>query len=236
MSAPSCSLLHLPVDLDLEPSLDTELRSWLAFATQKLDEIAVLARGLNEGPRRGGRRARASPTDAAASRAASPRVHDPAVARRAGRVTTRLEQRRSAARTASASRSRRRSSAAAPADHDDRLVPADRGDPSLRRSTKGGLRRRRLRGRPASRTSTRRSRFQEEVGLDVLVHGESERNDMVEYFGEQLDGYRLHGERLGAELRLALREAADHLRRHQPPRAHDGRVDHVRPVADRPAR
>ena len=56
-------------------------------------------------------------------------------------------------------------------------------------------------------------RFQEEVGLDVLVHGEFERNDMVEYFGEQLDGLRLHRKRLGAELRLALREAADHLRR-----------------------
>ena len=42
----------------------------------------------------------------------------------------------------------------------------------------------------------------------MLVHGEAERNDMVEYFGEQLDGFAVHGERLGAELRVALREAA----------------------------
>ena len=56
-------------------------------------------------------------------------------------------------------------------------------------------------------------RFQEEIDLDVLVHGECERNDMVEYFGEQLDGFAFTAQRLGAELRLALREAADHLRR-----------------------
>ena len=60
-------------------------------------------------------------------------------------------------------------------------------------------------------------REQEALGLDVLVHGEAERNDMVEYFGEQLDGYRLQPVRLGAVLRLALREAADPVRRHQPP-------------------
>ena len=56
-------------------------------------------------------------------------------------------------------------------------------------------------------------RLQEEIGLDVLVHGEFERNDMVEYFGEQLDGFAFTDARLGAELRLALRQAADHLRR-----------------------
>jgi methionine synthase II (cobalamin-independent) len=57
-------------------------------------------------------------------------------------------------------------------------------------------------------------REQEALGLDVLVHGEAERNDMVEYFGEQLDGYAF-SQRLGAILRLALREAADPVRRRQ---------------------
>ncbi len=52
---------------------------------------------------------------------------------------------------------------------------------------------------------------QERLGLDVLVHGEAERNDMVEYFAEQLDGYAVHPFRLGAELRFALRETGDHL-------------------------
>ena len=61
-------------------------------------------------------------------------------------------------------------------------------------------------------------RFQEDVGLDVLVHGEPERNDMVQYFGEQMEGYVFTAERLGAVLRLALRAAADHLRRRPPAR------------------
>ena len=61
-------------------------------------------------------------------------------------------------------------------------------------------------------------RFQEEIDLDVLVHGECERTDMVEYFGEQLEGFAFTAQRLGAELRHPLREAADHLRRRLPRR------------------
>ena len=59
--------------------------------------------------------------------------------------------------------------------------------------------------------------FQEEIGLDVLVHGEPERNDMVQYFAEQMLGYVVHRERVGAVIRLALCSPADHLRRRQPP-------------------
>ena len=66
-------------------------------------------------------------------------------------------------------------------------------------------------------------RFQEEIDLDVLVHGECERNDMVEYFGEQLEGFAFTAQRLGAELRHALRQAADHLRRRRPAAADDRR-------------
>ncbi len=61
--------------------------------------------------------------------------------------------------------------------------------------------------------------WQEKIGLDVLVHGEFERNDMVQYFGEQLVGLRLHPQRLGAELWLALRAAADPLRRRRAARS-----------------
>ena len=53
--------------------------------------------------------------------------------------------------------------------------------------------------------------FQHEIGIDMLVHGEFERNDMVEYFGEQLEGFSLYSQWLGAKLWLALCEAADHL-------------------------
>ena len=58
--------------------------------------------------------------------------------------------------------------------------------------------------------------------MDVLVHGEAERNDMVEFFGEQLKGF-VQRRRLGAELRLALRQAAHHLWRREPPARHDRR-------------
>ena len=83
--------------------------------------------------------------------------------------------------------------------------------------------------------TARAVRWQEEIGLDVLVHGEFERNDMVQYFGEQLVGFHLHQARLGAILRLALRPAADPLWRRLASRADDGRVVALRPVADREA-
>ena len=67
-------------------------------------------------------------------------------------------------------------------------------------------------------------RCQEEVGLDVLVHGEFERNDMVQYFGEQLAGFAFTAERLGPVLRIALRASADHLRRRVAARTDDGRL------------
>ncbi len=79
--APSCSLLHLPVDLSSEPSLGPELRSWLAFATERLGEIRTLVRGLNEG-REAIEDELAAAAAALASRAGSPLAHDPAVALR----------------------------------------------------------------------------------------------------------------------------------------------------------
>ncbi len=70
--------------------------------------------------------------------------------------------------------------------------------------------------------------WQEEIGIDVLVHGEFERNDMVQYFGEQLAGFALGRAGLGAELWLALRPSADHLRRCLASPSHDRRVVAVR--------
>jgi 5-methyltetrahydropteroyltriglutamate--homocysteine methyltransferase len=184
--APSCSLLHLPVDLDLEPSLDPELRSWLAFAIQRLEEVRILVRGLNEG--RGAIEEELKEASAAhASRAASPRVHDSAVSRRLANHDSALERR------TSPYQERHK----AQADH--------LGLPSLPTTTIGSfpqttavrsLRAQYKRGSIDRRTYEHGMRayiddavaFQEEVGLDVLVHGEPERNDMVEYFGDLLEG------------------------------------------------
>src|SRR5581483_10042018 len=86
--APSCSLLHVPVDLDLEQRLDSELKSWLAFAKQKLAEVVTLTRAMNQG-----RAAVAAELDANAravdSRRTSPRIHNPTVERRAASVAER---------------------------------------------------------------------------------------------------------------------------------------------------
>jgi 5-methyltetrahydropteroyltriglutamate--homocysteine methyltransferase len=184
--APSCSLLHLPVDLDLEASLDPELRSWLAFATQRLEEVSTLARGLNEGRSVIEEELRES-SAACASRMASRRVHNPTIdARLADREPT-LEQRTNPYEV------RRQAQAA-------RL-----GLPVLPTTTIGSfpqtsavrsLRAQHRRGSINTRTYEDGLRtyidnvvaFQNEIGLDVLVHGEPERNDMVEYFGGLLEG------------------------------------------------
>jgi 5-methyltetrahydropteroyltriglutamate--homocysteine methyltransferase len=183
---PSCSLLHLPVDLDLEPSIDAELRNWLAFAVQRLEEIASLVRGLNEGRESVGREL-ADSRAAVESRGASPRVHNAEVNRRLAQHSSELEQR------ASPYRARRQAQA------------AQLKLPTLPTTTIGSfpqtaeirsLRARHRRGSIDRRTYEAGMRtyiddavaFQEEVGLDVLVHGEPERNDMVEYFGQLLQG------------------------------------------------
>ncbi|HUB72057.1 MAG TPA: 5-methyltetrahydropteroyltriglutamate--homocysteine S-methyltransferase [Acidimicrobiales bacterium] len=189
MVAPSCSLLHLPVDLDLETSIDPELRSWLAFAVQRMKEVTALARGLNEG--RGAIAEELAAASAAAeSRAVSPRAHDPAVSLRLAGHSPSLEQR------GSPYNARRRAQAA-------RL-----GLPGLPTTTIGSFPQtpavRALRaqyrgghvGKEAYENGLRAYiddaiAFQEEVGLDVLVHGEPERTDMVEYFGEMLNGFLL---------------------------------------------
>ena len=182
----SCSLLHVPIELDLETDLDPELRSWLAFANQKIEEVAVLGRAIED--------PNAVADELAANRAAlesrrnSPRTHNPAVRERVASTTSDdydrdggVEERRAAQRM--------------------RL-----GLPPFPTTTIGSfpqtpeIRRERRRFNNSRITAEEYEgfleaeieqviRLQERIGLDVLVHGESERNDMVEYFGEQLDGF-----------------------------------------------
>ena len=175
--APSCSLLHTPRDLDLETKLDAELKGWLAFAKQKLQEVVSLAKG--------DRAAIEASSRAAQSRRTSKRINNAAVQRRAASVTeqdrargTRFADRRqfqvelpsyptttigSFPQTADVRAARRKL-------HDAQLTAAQYDqfiEAQIAKTIK----------------------LQEELGLDVLVHGEFERNDMVEYFGEQLVGF-----------------------------------------------
>ena len=187
MIGPSCSLLHVPIDLALEPDLDPDLKSWLAFAAQKLDEIIVLGRALDQG-RDAVKDQLAASAAAAASRATSKKIHDDAVQARLQAVTPGMARRHG---DFAARRQAQRARLSLPAfptttigsfpqTEDVRKARADH--------TKGRL------GdtdyRDFLRNQTEEAvRWQEEIGIDVLVHGEFERNDMVQYFGEQLAGY-----------------------------------------------
>ncbi|WP_175654212.1 5-methyltetrahydropteroyltriglutamate--homocysteine S-methyltransferase [Burkholderia ambifaria] len=185
--APSCSLLHVPVDLASEEKLDAEIRSWLAFALQKLDELKVLATALNEGR---DKVADALAANAAAidSRRRSPRVNNPAVKAAIARIDAQLGNRASPYTQRAPKQSARLNLPAFPTTTIGSF-PQTADIRQARSQFKSGALDE-AGYRAAMQAEIERSvREQESLELDVLVHGEAERNDMVEYFGEQLDGY-----------------------------------------------
>ncbi len=189
--APSCSMLHVPIDLELETALDADVRSWLAFAAQKADELVVLSRALSEGRSAVLAELRAS-AEATAARAASPKVHAPLVEGRLAGIADAMKRRHSDFGARSRAQRAKLGLPAFPtttigsfpqtAEVRKARAAHARGELShldydafLRRETEAAI------------------RWQEEIGLDVLVHGEFERNDMVQYFGEQLSGFAFTG-------------------------------------------
>ena len=185
--APSCSLLHVPIDLALETELDSEVKSWMAFAVQKLEELTTLGTAL-AGGRGSVEAALRISDDAAAARKASPRIHDAKVAARIAGIDDAMRRRASV--------------------FTDRVgVQHERFNlPAFPTTTIGSFPQtaevRKARAAHASGALTdevykvylqdqtaRAVEWQETIGLDVLVHGEFERNDMVQYFGEQLAGF-----------------------------------------------
>jgi 5-methyltetrahydropteroyltriglutamate--homocysteine methyltransferase len=230
--APSCSLLHVPIDLALETAVDAEVRGWLAFATQKLDELAVLGQALSQG-RDCVTDAIGSSSRAAAARAASPKVNDPAVRQRIAAIDETMKRRKAgfAERKAiqqtdirlplfptttigsfpQTSEVRKARSAHAKGT----LSNADY-EAFLRKETEAAI------------------RWQEEIGLDVLVHGEFERNDMVQYFGEQLSGFAFT-QHAWVQSYGSRRPSADHLRRYRAAEADDDWLVAICPVSDGPA-
>ena len=188
----SCSLLHSPIDLANEPAgvdadLDDEMRSWMAFAVQKVGEVATLARGLADG-----REAIAAELDAndraLEDRRNSHRTRNPEVRSRVEGLTEADARRDS---EFSARREAQRAKLGLP------LFPSttigsypqtDEIRSARRRLREGEIDWLTYKGLMEGEID-RVVGFQEDVGLDVLVHGEPERNDMVQYFGEQLEGY-----------------------------------------------
>ncbi|MFM0209654.1 5-methyltetrahydropteroyltriglutamate--homocysteine S-methyltransferase [Paraburkholderia sediminicola] len=185
--APSCSLLHVPVDLDSERKLDAEVRSWLAFALQKLGELKVLASALNNG-RDAVKAELAANGTAIAARRASSRVNNPTVKAALAKISPALGQRKSAYPARADKQAALLKLPAYPTTTIGSFPQTGEIRHARSQFKSGALDEAGY--RTAMRAEIERSvREQEALGLDVLVHGEAERNDMVEYFGEQLDGY-----------------------------------------------
>ncbi len=185
--APSCSLLHTPADLDAEKQIDDELREWLAFAKQKLEEVIVLERAVL-----GGRDAILEVLErnwqVMESKKRSPRIHDPEVKARAGSIEDRMTRRRNAYPQR---RKLQEQNLKLPLFPTTTIgsFPQTKEVRTARAEYKAGKRDEAFYDSFLRKETEKAVRFQEEAGLDVLVHGEFERNDMVEYFGEQLAGF-----------------------------------------------
>lgn len=186
--APSCSLLHVPIDVNRETEFDAELRSWLAFADQKLAEVVTLTRGLNEG-RTAIAGELAGNARALTSRRASRRTRNPEVRERLAGLDERAGQRQSLFERR---RAAQRAALALPALLPTTSIGSYPQTAEVRqmrgRYRKGELSQQAYEGFIEAEIR-KVIELQEDIGLDVLVHGEFERTDMVEYFAQQLKGY-----------------------------------------------
>ena len=185
--APSCSLLHVPIDLALETALDPDVKSWLAFSVQKLGELATLATAL--AGRRSDADASLKASDKAASaRKASPRIHDAKVATRVAAIDEAMRSRAGAFVERTAVQRERFNLPAFPTTTIGSFPQTADVRNARAAHAKGTLTDQAYKLFLQDQTA-RTVHWQESIGLDVLVHGEFERNDMVQYFGEQLAGF-----------------------------------------------
>jgi 5-methyltetrahydropteroyltriglutamate--homocysteine methyltransferase len=185
--APSCSLLHVPIDLELETGLDGDLKRWLAFAVQKIGELGTLARALGEG-RSAVQEMLDESASAAEARRRSPRIHDAAVQARLAAVTPAMAKRGSAFAVRRQAQHAQRPLPAFPTTTIGSFPQTD-AVRKARAAHKKGAMDDAAYDEFLKQETAAAVRWQEEIGIDVLVHGEFERNDMVQYFGEQLAGY-----------------------------------------------
>ncbi len=188
----SCSLLYTPIDLDAEPTgvdadLDDEMRSWMAFAKQKVGEVATLSRGITEGREAIGDELEANDR-ALEDRRNSHRTRNPEVRSRVEALTEDDARRSSPFEIR---REAQREKLGLP------LFPSTTIGSYPQTAEIRAARKDLREGEIDEQTYERLMKeevekvvsFQEEIGLDVLVHGEPERNDMVQYFAERMDGY-----------------------------------------------
>jgi len=183
MIAPSCSLLHTPFDLDIETDILPEIKNWMAFAKQKLNEIDELNRIIE-----GGNELLVNNMKAISSRSLSKLIHKQEVKERVVSLTDDDARRKNVFPVRQKIQREKfqlplfptTTIGSFPQTDDIRL---------LRGKLKKGELTIEQYDSEIEKATVEAIRWQEEAGIDVLVHGEFERNDMVEYFGERLDGF-----------------------------------------------
>lgn len=183
MLAPSCSLLHSPVDLDGETNIDAEIKNWMAFAKQKLGEVNDLKQivaGNNELLKIN--------KQAIESRRHSTRIHKQVVKDRVAGIKDADAKRNSEFPVRQRIQQLRFNLPLFPTTTIGSFPQTDEIRQLRAKLKKGELTQQQYE-EDIEEATVSAIRVQEEIGLDVLVHGEFERNDMVEYFGEQLDGF-----------------------------------------------
>ncbi len=185
--APSCSLLHVPFSLQAETQLDAEVKSWLAFAVEKLDELRVLSTALAQGEAAVDDELHAA-RSALAARRASPRVHRATVAARLAAAAPGADQRASAFPARQKAQRARLKLPLLPTTTIGSFPQTAEIRAARAAFKRGALDAAHYQQKMEAEIALA-VRKQEALGIDVLVHGEAERNDMVEYFGEQLDGF-----------------------------------------------
>lgn len=189
--APSCSLLHSPCDLDLETNdktLTPEIKEWLAFAKQKIDEVVVLKALATDHPDQNALGKLEENKKAVSSRRTSTLIHNEQIKQRVSSITAKDAQREN---TFSIRKKAQQEILQLP------LFPTTTIGSFPQTAEVRSWRARFKKGeispseydRLLKKETEETIRWQEEIGIDVLVHGEFERNDMVEYFGEQLNGF-----------------------------------------------
>ncbi|MGN7864340.1 5-methyltetrahydropteroyltriglutamate--homocysteine S-methyltransferase [Chryseobacterium sp. 22458] len=186
--APSCSLLHSPCDLDVETALNPEIKNWLAFAKQKVKEVVTLKELAAGTDNENSLADFEENKKAAESRKTSSLIHNDKVKQRAQAVTKEDAQRKNAFKTRKEEQQKTLQLPLFPTTTIGSF-PQTAEVRSWRAQFKKGALTSEQYDALLKEETRRTIRWQEDIDIDVLVHGEFERNDMVEYFGEQLEGF-----------------------------------------------
>nr|APT68183.1 5-methyltetrahydropteroyltriglutamate-homocysteine S-methyltransferase [Entomomyces delphacidicola (nom. inval.)] len=185
--ATSSSLLHTPHTLASEKKLDPEIADWFSFASEKSHEIAVIAKAVTEGPAAVRQQLEAN-AKSMQSRATSTRTNDPHVKERQSKVTEKDHHRNSEFTVRISAQQNKLKLPLLPTTTIGSFPQTKEIRAERNRLTKGEIKAEAY-DKFIEKEIENNVKIQEELGLDVFVHGEPERNDMVQYFGERLKGY-----------------------------------------------